>query len=186
MAGRRAKAKYLAIDFETSGNYPGCACALGLTRVEGGKVVGNDYRLIRPPAPRIRYTHIHGITWQDVAEEPDFGEVWLDMAHWFEGVDFIAAHNAGFDRRVLKSCCDVFCVEPPHQPFVCTVRLARKVWEVRPTTLPDVCQFLGISLDHHHAASDARACAEIVLAAEEDGWRREEPDLMDGISTLGS
>jgi DNA polymerase-3 subunit epsilon len=31
--------------------------------------------------------------------------------------------------------------------------------------LPNVCSYLGIPLDHHNAASDAEACARIVLAA---------------------
>jgi hypothetical protein len=29
---------------------------------------------------------------------------------------------------------------------------------------------LAIPLNHHQAGSDARACAEIVIAAEQDGW----------------
>ena len=42
---------------------------------------------------------------------------------------------------------------------------------IRPTKLPDVCRRLGIPLLHHDAASDATACARIVLAAEAEGWR---------------
>lgn len=178
-------ASYLAIDFETSGNYPGAACAIGLVRVEKQEIVGTEYRLIRPPKKNIRFTNIHGITWNDLQHEPDFGEVWDDIAHWFDGVDFIAAHNAGFDKSVLRGCADIYCTEPPHAPYVCTVRLARKIWNLRPTRLPDVCSFLGIELDHHNAMSDAEACASILLAAEADGWVQEDRDLMAGISTLG-
>jgi DNA polymerase-3 subunit epsilon len=49
------------------------------------------------------------------------------------------------------------------------MRLARQAWNVRPTTLPDVCRHLGIRLRHHDPLSDAEACAKIVLAARADG-----------------
>jgi DNA polymerase-3 subunit epsilon len=45
------------------------------------------------------------------------------------------------------------------------VRLARRVWGIYPTRLSDVCRRLGIPLRHHDAASDAEACARIVIAA---------------------
>ena len=44
------------------------------------------------------------------------------------------------------------------------------MWDVRPTKLPNVAHFLGLELDHHNALSDSRACANIVIAAERDGW----------------
>jgi DNA polymerase-3 subunit epsilon len=55
-------------------------------------------------------------------------------------------------------------------PWVCTVELARSLWRLKPAKLPDVCRHLSIPLIHHQAGSDARACAEIVIAAEQDGW----------------
>ena len=56
-------------------------------------------------------------------------------------------------------------VEPPEIPFRCTVQLARQTWNIKPTKLNNVCDHLGITLKHHHAASDAEACALIVIAA---------------------
>jgi DNA polymerase-3 subunit epsilon len=57
------------------------------------------------------------------------------------------------------------------QPFVCTVQVAREVWDIRPTKLPDVCGHLGLSLKHHSANSDAEACARILIAARTAGWK---------------
>jgi DNA polymerase III subunit epsilon len=78
---------------------------------------------------------------------------------------FLAAHNAPFDRSVLHACCEMSGLKPTTVPFLCTVALARKEWNIFPTKLPLVCSHLGIPLDHHNAASDAEACARIVLAA---------------------
>src|SRR5207237_1122667 len=57
-------------------------------------------------------------------------------------------------------------------PFKCTVAMARYALGIRPANLANVCRRLGIPLTHHHAESDALACARIVLAAREAGGRR--------------
>ena len=161
---------FLAIDFETANYQPDSACAVGLVRAENGRIVAEASFLIRPPTPDFFFTHIHGITWAHVEASPDFGALWPEMAPYFDGIDFLAAHNAGFDAKVLRSCCARFSLPAPLQDFTCTVKLARGMWEIRPTKLPNVAHFLGLELNHHDALSDSRACANIVLAAERDGW----------------
>lgn len=155
----------VAIDFETA-DYPAdSACAVGLVRVENGRIVRRVSRLIRPPRSTFAFTYIHGITWDDVKRQPSFGEVWPEISDILEGVSFIAAHNAPFDRGVLRSCCAAAGLEPPSLPFTCTVQVARRKWSIHPTRLDNVCKVLGIPLKHHDAASDAEACARIVIAA---------------------
>lgn len=159
---------FVAIDFETADCGADSACAVGLVRVEGSQIVAQEARLIRPPRRHFQFTYIHGITWDDVASEPTFAELWPTVRPMLEGADFLAAHNAPFDRSVLHACCAAAGLEPPKAPFRCTVQLARATWNLRPTRLPDVCRHLGLSLRHHDAASDAEACARIVIAADRD------------------
>ncbi len=128
--------------------------------------------LIRPPTPEFVFTYIHGLTWRDVRDAPTFAELWPDLRGLLAKVDFLAAHNAPFDRSVLNACCRTHGVQGVPQPFVCTMKIARAVWGIYPTTLSDVCRYLRIPLNHHEAGSDAEACARIVLAAEAAGWRR--------------
>jgi DNA polymerase-3 subunit epsilon len=154
---------FVAIDFETADYSPDSACAVALVKVEGSRIVDRTFRLIRPPRRTFHFTHIHGITWKDVEHEPTFGAIWPTMEPMLNGVELLAAHNAPFDRSVLRACCDRFGLAQPRLPFLCTVRLARQRWNLRPTKLPDVCRYLGIALNHHDAASDAEACAQIVL-----------------------
>jgi DNA polymerase III epsilon subunit-like protein len=80
------------------------------------------------------------------------------------------AHNAPFDRNILTACCSAAGRRPPRVPFICTVRVARSHWNFRPANLPAVCTQLGITLDHHNAASDALACASIALRAMKEGF----------------
>lgn len=163
-------AAFLAIDFETATHAPESACAIGLTYVESGRVAHEESHLIRPVSREFRFTWVHGITWADVADAPDFAALWPDLRPWFDRIDFVAAHNARFDRWVLDVCCMAHGFATPRVPWVCTVELARSLWRLKPAKLPDVCRHLSIPLIHHQAGSDARACAEIVIAAEQDGW----------------
>ncbi|HAN05786.1 MAG TPA: exonuclease [Elusimicrobia bacterium] len=159
---------FTAIDFETADHGRDSACAVGLARVENGKIARTAYRLIRPPRRQILFTHIHNITWKQVAGEPDFAGVWPELAYLFEGIDFIAAHNAPFDRGVLYACCAAAGLQAPPQPFVCTVQLARKELLLKPSTLSHVCHHLSIPLKHHNALSDAEACAKIMITVEQE------------------
>jgi DNA polymerase III subunit epsilon len=157
---------FVAIDFETADFGADSACAVGLVRVEAGRIVARVVRRLRPPRPYFAFTYVHGIRWTDVRGAPTFAEAWPELSAVLDGVDFLAAHNASFDRGVLGACCARAGLRPPDLPFVCTVQLARAVWGIRPTRLPNVCAHLGLSLRHHDALSDAEACAGIVLAAE--------------------
>jgi DNA polymerase-3 subunit epsilon len=164
----RRPTTFVAVDFETADPLRDSACALAMVRVSGRRIVARQTVLLRPPRPDFWFTHIHGITWEDVEDEPTFEEAWPALAPFLDGADFIAAHNAPFDRSVLAACCDRAGYEVPDLPFLCTVTRARRVWSLRPARLPDVCDYLGLPLRHHEAGSDAEACARIVLAALRD------------------
>ena len=161
---------YVAIDFETANSKRDSACSIGLTRVEAGQVVASFSRLIRTPTPDFDYfcTRIHGLRWRDVEHEPAFDELWPELEPMFESVRFIAAHNAPFDRSVLRALCERYGLDMPAPGFLDTVRLARKSWELSSAKLSSVCAHLDIPLNHHDAGSDAEACARIILHAPID------------------
>ncbi|MFL5812957.1 MAG: 3'-5' exonuclease [Bdellovibrionia bacterium] len=165
---RPTLAPFLAIDFETANPYRDSACSIGLVRVEQGRIVHKEVHLIQPPYRYFTFTSIHGISWSDVESAPTFKDVWKKIVPLFEGVDFVAAHNASFDSSVLRACCLTSKITAPTLPFACTVKLARAAWNIYPTKLPDVARHLGIQLNHHEALSDALACAQIVIAAQSE------------------
>ena len=116
---------FVAIDFETADYGADSACAVGLVRVEGLTVVRRETVLIRPPRREFIFTYIHGITWRAVSDAPLFAEAWPRLLPILDGVSFLAAHNAPFDRRVLSTCCAIAGIGVPEVPFLCTVQLAR-------------------------------------------------------------
>jgi DNA polymerase-3 subunit epsilon len=166
---------FVAIDFETADYGADSACAIGLAIVRDNHIVERAYRLIRPPRQSMVFSPIHGLTWNDVCDEAPFADVWPELAPLLDGAEHLVAHNARFDRNVLQACCLAAGLPMPQQSFLCTVQMARKMWNLRPTKLNNVCHFLAISLNHHHAGSDASACAEIAVAAFQDGYQPAPP-----------
>ena len=158
---------FVALDFETADNGRDSACSIGLVRVENNKIARSEHYLIRPPRQTFLFTYLHGISWSDVSGAPTFKELWPTLSDFFRGAQFLAAHNASFDKSVMNACCAQAGVKPPEQPFQCTVKLARNVLNIRPANLAHVCHHLSIKLNHHNALSDAQACAQIMITALE-------------------
>ena len=156
-------AAVVVLDFETSDKYADSACALGMVRIENLRVVSSWYRLIRPPRSRVYFTEIHGLTWDMLKGERSFAELWPEISAFMQGAELLVAHNATFDRRVLYGCCRASGLLPPSAPFACTVKGARRGLGLPHNRLNDVCDYLGLELDHHNAASDAMAAARIYL-----------------------
>lgn len=156
---------FVALDFETADYRPDSACAIGLVRVERGRIVRRVRQLLRPPRDQMLFSHIHGLTLDELEDKPDFAAAWPVIREVMEGAVFLAAHNAGFDKGVLDACCAGASVTPPELPWVCTVQQARDTLSMYPADLHSVAMAMGFKLNHHDALSDAEACARIVMLA---------------------
>lgn len=95
-------------------------------------------------------------------DQPTFAEFWPRMAAFLENTPYLVAHNATFDRMVLKTCLQAMNLQL-QIPFLCTLKGARRSLRLSKNRLSDVCKHLDIELTHHHAASDALAAARIYL-----------------------
>ena len=54
-------------------------------------------------------------------------------------------------------------------PFLCTLKGSRRSLPLPSRKLNCVCDYFGIPLRHHDAASDAEACAQVYLRLRERG-----------------
>lgn len=159
----------VAIDFETATSDRDSACEIGLTLVDDGKITFSESWLICPPCyPRFDYfnTRIHGITSKMVAYSPTFDEIWSDIRPYFKDRT-IVAHNAAFDIGVLRDMLKTYKIDIPDNPYLCTYRLARKVWpDLGKYGLKTMIQHLSLEGGRHHrAAYDSHACAEVLIHA---------------------
>lgn len=159
---------FTAIDFETANGFRGSPCAIGMVRVRDGNVDELFFKRMRPPEGFDRFdprnVEIHGITAERVAEAPRFGDVFADIMD-FIGQDTLVAHNATFDTEVFESALEVSGMDSPGGLRVlCSVRLARAVYQLDSHALPHAAREAGFDLKHHHHALwDARAAAAVVV-----------------------
>lgn len=154
---------FVAIDFETANELSTSACELGIAVVRNYKVTETRSFLIRPPDLRFNpfNTMLHGIGAEQVADQPDFKSRWHELLPYFEN-QLLIAHNAAFDMHVMRSLLIHYEIPFSEIPFTCSIKVAKKVWkEHQRYGLKSLTKILGIQLDHHHAESDAKACALI-------------------------
>ncbi|TWU41198.1 DNA polymerase III subunit epsilon [Novipirellula aureliae] len=170
-------ADFIAIDFETANRRSDSACQLAAVVVRGGEVCDSKMWMIRPEpfffSPM--NIEIHGISPNDVADEPDFGELWHDIADYFRlppgqsRAPCLVAHNASFDIGVLIACLKTHRLPIPEMQYTCTRSIARQTWPDRPRFgLKPLSDWLGVRFRHHDALEDSIACAKILLAAGAD------------------
>ncbi|WP_273849923.1 3'-5' exonuclease [Guptibacillus spartinae] len=160
---------FVALDFETANSSRGSVCSIGLVEYEHGQLVREYYRLVKPKQNVFSGINvsIHGITKEDVANEPEFDVLWKEEIRDLVEGKFLIAHNAQFDMSVLRAVLDQYNLPYPMLAYNCTVNLSKKTWTLPKYKLNVVSDYLGIQLDHHHALDDARASAQIFLKIAE-------------------
>jgi DNA polymerase III subunit epsilon len=161
---------FVTIDFETATAQRDSPCEIGLTFVENGQITDTKSWLIKPHYyPHFDYFNvgIHGIYPEHVKNEPEFCDLWQEIKPLIEG-RFLIAHNAGFDLSVLRKTLDTYRIPYPTLHYSCSYIFAKKVWEGLPAyDLKTLCRVNSITLNHHRAAPDSRATAELALLAFE-------------------
>ncbi|MDR3653036.1 MAG: 3'-5' exonuclease [Paludibacter sp.] len=174
---------FTAIDFETAhAEFP---CEIGLTRVENGVIINSKSWLIKPacfPYMNPRNQQVHGISPADVSSALTFEELWSELKPWFND-NYLVAHNAAFDMRVLRSALAYYDLAIPCAEYFCSVSVSRKTWKQLPGhSLGVVSQYHNIKFNHHRAGDDAQACAQIALKAFQTV---EALNVQDGLKKLG-
>jgi DNA polymerase-3 subunit epsilon len=163
-----AGAEFLAVDTETNG-LGGDACELtevGAVLVGGGELHERWASVVRVNLPLRRgIQRFTGITQAmvDAAPEPDV--VLSGLLSRLEG-RVMVAHNASFDRRVLRQACERIGLEWPEPPVICTAALARTLLPLqRERKLGRLADALGIEVElAHRALADAETCGRVLCA----------------------
>lgn len=137
---------------------------LGALRVLHGEVVDQFESLVRPQVPiEPEATAIHGIDQSHILEAPSADEVLARFVAWV-GDDWMAAHNAEFDARVLGFECARWRLAPPTGLMFDSLKLARKLIREAPDhKLRTLCEVLELEEgDHHRALADATWCWKVL------------------------
>lgn len=177
--------KYVALDFETANSSPSSACSVGISVFDDEVLLHSKVYLIRPPKEYCTFhwynIKVHGITRVMVNDAPQFNEVWPLLQQDVEG-SVLACHNAMFDTAVLCKTLTYFDLPLPRCRYVCTVKVAQKIWPALENhKLDTVSSALHIALNHHEAGSDALACGMILQSAMKQTCSKDIDMLADKI-----
>jgi DNA polymerase III subunit epsilon len=163
-----ATAEFLVVDTETNG-LGGDACELtevGAVLVGGGELHDRWASLVRTNTPLRRgIQRFTGITQAMVDGAPPLESVLEPLEQRLRG-RVMVAHNAPFDRRVLRQAFSRGGLEWPEPPVICTAALARTMLPLqRERRLGAVADALGIDVERaHRALADAETCARVLCA----------------------
>jgi DNA polymerase III subunit epsilon len=163
-----ATSEFLVVDTETNG-LGGDSCAVievGTVLVGGGELHDRWSSLVRASVPLRRgIGRLTGITQDMLENAPPLEEVVPAFAEQLSG-RVLVAHNAAFDRRVLRQAFDRVGAEWPEQPILCTAALAKVLLPLqRERRLTALAESLGIDVElAHRALPDAETCARVLCA----------------------
>jgi len=158
------------IDTETCG-LQGGVVEVASVDIVNGEIVNPMSDLVRPDRPiGHQAMAIHKITEEMVANKP-----WIeDVIPRYHGSPYYVAHNASFDQRMLP--------ELPDSEWICTVKLARRLWPGIKYSNMGLYKSLKLEVEtpadlhHHRALFDCYITAALLLRImEESGWT---PDQM--------
>jgi DNA polymerase III subunit epsilon len=156
---------FVALDFETANSERSSVCSLGIAVVNDGVITDQAYWLIKPKVLRFDTynTYIHGITMEDVINEPEFCDLWPAIQPYLED-RIVIAHNASFDLSVLRYILDEYNLPYPNLSYSCSWIISKKHWpDLLSHKLNFISEHIGFQFKHHNALEDALACANIVI-----------------------
>ena len=163
-----ATAEFMVVDTETNG-LAGDDCELtevGAVLVGGGELHDRFSSLCRTSAPLRRgIQRLTGITQAMVDDAPSLEDVLPPLNELLKG-RVLVAHNAPFDRRVLRQAFGRIGLEWPDPPVICTAAMARSMLPLqRRRGLGVLADALGIEVHTvHRALADAETCARVLCA----------------------
>ncbi len=163
-----ASAEFLVVDTETNG-LGGDACEMtevGAVLVGGGELHDRWSSLVRCNRPLGRgIQRFTGITQEMLADAPGLEAVLPTLAVLLQD-RVLVAHNAPFDRRVLRRAFELIGLEWPNPPVLCTAALARKLLPLQNRRgLGVLADALGVEVQTaHRALADAETCARVLCA----------------------
>jgi DNA polymerase III subunit epsilon len=160
---------FTAIDFETANGSPASPCAVGLVRIRDSKIVDSLELLFQPPEPNNWFSEanirVHGITPEMIDSAAEFPTALERMLGFIES-DLLVAHNASFDMAVLAASANAISRELPEIFYGCSLKIARKTYNLDSYRLNAVAYAVGHEeFEHHNALADSEACARIVIHA---------------------
>lgn len=160
---------FVAIDIETANADMASICQIGIAKYIDGKLIKEWSSLVNPEDYfDFINTSIHGITEDDVDGEPIFPEIASTLGSFLNNA--ICVSHTHFDRVSISRVLKKYGLPEFNTIWLDSARVARRAWKEFAWSgygLANVCNKIGYTFKHHDALEDAKASAQVLLAAIE-------------------
>lgn len=157
----KVKLDFIAIDIETA-NRNKSICSIGAAKYIDGNCVDEFYSLINPEEDFDKFNiSIHHIKPENVTDAPTYPTIINSLLSFIDTLP-VVAHNAAFDIGCLEQANKKYNVRNMSLEYFCTYKLFQKHQERSSYSLKSLAKDYHITLKHHQALSDAKACGELV------------------------
>ncbi|MDA7951923.1 MAG: 3'-5' exonuclease [Pirellulaceae bacterium] len=162
---------FVAIDVETANHDMASICQIGMVKYTDGKLADEWESYINPEVCfESIIKRVHGISEETVASSPTLPDVLPEIVEFIG--DFVLVCHTHFDRVSLCKAVDRYQKIMPPNLWLDSAKVTRRTWEqfsYRGYGLENVCNFLEYDYQAHDALEDAKAAAQVLLAAEVTG-----------------
>ena len=162
---------FVVINFETANGKSNSICQIGIAIVENNVITELKDFLVRPPSSKFTNSHIHGITFEDVENAPNFKELWSEFKGYIQGRT-VTSYNLDFDMGCLFAVLDKYKIQRPDFmafDILANVRYCKKTCpnsvfsSLENCKLVTVAKRLRLRHNAHNANSDSEVAAKIQL-----------------------
>ncbi len=158
---------FVALDVETANPRMASICQLGIAKYTNGNF-SDEWKSFVDPEDFFDQMNmrIHGIGESTILGAPKFPDVYAKLCSFLDGA--IVVSHTSFDRAAIIQCCERYGIDPPQCNWLDSARIARRTWSECANSgygLKSVCEIIGYKFKHHDALEDAKASAQVVVAA---------------------
>lgn len=161
---------YVIFDVEYPNDRNDRMSAIGISLIKNGRITDDLYSLVDPETSFDNMDlRVTGIVGKSLMIAPTFPDLWKKIEKYMdEGI--LVSHNALYDLGVLKNCLNHYGIKwKKSVDYLCTLEIGRELVPDIGSDLSDICSRCNAALIHRNAASDSRACAELLLRYKESG-----------------
>ena len=159
--------EFVALDVETANADMASICQIGLARYKNGSLV-EEWKTYVDPEDYFDGINIsiHGIDEATVKGSPTLPGIASCLCDHLSGR--VSVCHTHFDRIAIRQAFTKYDLPVPSCTWLDSARVARRTWAEFARGgygLKNVCEFLGYDFSHHDALEDAKAAAQVLLAA---------------------
>lgn len=168
------KVTYFDVEYANSNNKSICQIGIMCEDYESGDPVYPELRIIINPEDGFDEfcIKIHGITSNQVVNEPNFACVWKNIEKYFTNAIVVGHNVASSDLDALVKNLRRYNIDIPEFYYICTLDLSKKYIDrylVENYSLGTLCSYFDIDFgEAHDAFDDACACADLLKALVEN------------------